>query len=164
MAVLRDLIREHYDDGDRDLDAVARQVLAQALASGSPEDVLYEAVRAQVSGIYRSYVRALEHRVTSLVPSGSMESTGASSTAAPDGVVVLLNAATAARQKLLSDMVHVPGEGFILWGRLTVPQHQKIIDRYASQIGGMARTARLHEEAIKHIRDTPRAKCLDDCQ
>jgi hypothetical protein len=164
MTGLRDLIRKHYDDGDRDLDTVARQVLAEALASGSPEDLLYDAVRAQVGGTYRSYVRALEHRVTSLVPEGPKRVTEANSLTAPPGEVILLNAATAARQKLLNDRVNVPGEGLILWGKLTVEQHQKIIDRYASQMGGMARTARLHEEAIKHIRSTPNARCLDDCQ
>ena len=143
---INDLIRTHYDAGERDPDAITASVVAEVLASDNPAALLRPVVSWYTTGHLRSLVRALERHVD-LRPS----------------TVEWTNPATEARDRLLKEAVWVPGIGRVPWGKLTIEHHERVIDHYRITIYGYQQTVAKHEEAIQIIKAHPGAMCLDDC-
>lgn len=140
------LVRERYDDGERDIDAITQTVLTKLMASADPAAELEPLVRQFVTTELRRMVRAMERTTDISTPTKEWT-----------------NPATEARARLLAESVWVPGEGRIAWGQLTVDQHEQVISHYRIAVAGYQATIRKHQQAIEIIRAHPGAVCLDDC-
>lgn len=156
MAIGR-LIRAELDAGHRDTDLIAKTVLKAALGADDPFGLLYSVVRAFVSTSRHSFVKNAERAWDDAERDLSRAS------GAHDNRSAWVNAATEARNRLLSESFFVPGKGSVLWAVATVDDHRRAIEHSRKIMAGHEADITRHERAIRKIRDGQGA-CLADVQ
>lgn len=148
---LREVLYEEWSKTpDAEAEDVAERVIGSVRTRGELAALVFPAVRDQAVFVRRGVIRREESAAFS-------QPAGASPRASAEPVDP-----TESRRTLLECATYVDHEtGYVMWGELTVDQHEARIDFLERKIWGIARTADRHRLAVKLLTDEG-AACLND--
>lgn len=148
---LREVLYEEWSKTpDAEAEDVAERVIGSVRTRAELAALVFPAVRDQAVFVRRGIVRGEESAAF-----GHSRPDTQDTTAEPADP-------TEARRTLLECATYVDHDtGYVLWGELTVDQHEARIDFLERKIWGIARTADRHRLAVKLLTDAGVA-CLND--
>ena len=136
---LHAMITAELDTGERDVNVITTTVLDAALESSDRFKILFPAVVEIVRMAARQRVRRRERNSASW---------GDRSTAGE-----WINPAMLERKLLLDELVSVPGKGGVMWGDMSIADHEAVILRLQTMAGAINERIERHRSAVNAIKE-----------